>query len=109
MNPWPLLLTLGPSQEISVELVVQQAVVMRGEFTVIWCNAIDDEQSGCTFNLTLWWNEKLLAQVLGSQLNFSSSLNPFGSYQCFIGSVQSKKIVLHERGIRLYNYYCYYT
>ena len=62
----------------------------------VQCTAIGGE-SPELFNLTLWRNDEVLAQVSGDHLTYTTSPGLYGTYTCGVDGVQNSS-VLQERG-----------
>ena len=85
---------IGPPS--SVYLIFEESVLMQTESTIVECTAIGGE-SPEIFNLTLWRNGELLAQVSGDHLTYTTSSGSYGTYTCDVDGVQNSS-VLQERG-----------
>ena len=82
-----------------VNLAFEESTLIH---TIVECTAIDGE-SPELFNLTLWRNGELLAQVSGDHLTYTTSPGSYGTYTCGVDGVQNSS-VLQERGIKLFFY-----
>lgn len=85
---------IGPPS--SVLLHFREPVLTELESTVVECTAVGGDPPEA-INLTLWWNEELVAHVNGSHLSYSTSPYPYGTYRCSVGDVHNTSILL-ERG-----------
>ena len=74
----------------------REPVLMELESTAVECTAVDGEPPEA-INLTLWWNEELIARVNGNHLSYSTTPHPYGTYRCSAGDVHNTSI-LFERG-----------
>ena len=79
-----------------MNLVFEETTLIHPAFTIVQCTAIDGE-SPELFNLTLWRNDELLAQVSGDHLTYTTSPGLYGTYTCGVNGVQNSS-VLQERG-----------
>ena len=77
-------------------LQFEESVLTELESTIVQCTAVGGE-SPELFNLTLWRNHQLLAQVNGSYLNYTTTLHSYGTYTCAVGDTQNTS-VLQEKG-----------
>ena len=98
--------TLGESSYVN--LVFEETTLIHPAFTIVQCTAIGGE-SPELFNLTLWRNGELLAQVSGDHLTYTTSPGSYGTYTCDVDGVQNSS-VLQERGKVITHFYylmCY--
>ena len=76
-----------------VNLAFEESILIH---TTVECTAIGGE-SPELFNLTLWRNDELLAQINGDCLTYTTSPGSYGTYTCNVDGVQNSS-VLQERG-----------
>ena len=81
---------LGPPS--SVLLHFEDPVLTELDSTVVECTAVGGE----FFNLTLWWNEELVASVNGRHISYSTSSHPYGTYRCSVGDFHNTSVLLEK-------------
>lgn len=86
-----LLLTIGTPSSVHLNFIKSTV-----ETTTVECTAIGGE-SVELFNLTLWRNDQLLAQVNGDYLSYATRPQSYGQYTCAVDGLQDSSI-LQERG-----------
>ena len=74
----------------------EESIFIQAESTIVECTAIGGESTEL-FNLTLWRNDELLAQVSGDHLTYTTSPGSYGTYTCDVDGVQNSS-VLQEQG-----------
>ena len=79
-----------------VNLMFEESTLILTESTIVECTAIGGK-SPELFNLTLWRNDELLAQVNGDHLTYTTSPGLYGTYICDVDGVQNSS-VLQEQG-----------
>ena len=88
--------TPGIGDPSHVNLMFEESTLIHPAFTTVQCTAIGGE-SPELFNLTLWRNDELLAQVSEDHLTYTTSPGSYGTYTCGVDGVQNSS-VLQERG-----------
>ena len=89
----------------SVHLTFAQSSLTQLESNSVNCSAIGLESSE-PFNLTLWRNDQLLAQVSGDYLSYRTPPHSYGTYTCVVDGLQDSA-VLQEKGTYNYPLYCH--
>ena len=76
-----------------------ESTLIQTQSTTMECIAIGGA-SPELFNLTLWRNDVLLAQVSGDHLTYTTSPGLYGTYTCDVDGVQNSS-VFQEQGINM--------
>ena len=85
--------------------MLEESTLIQTESTIVECTAIGGEPPEL-FNLTLWRNDELLAQVSGDHLTYTTSPGSYGTYTCDVDGVQNSS-VLQEQGKIITQFFYY--